>query len=129
MNNNAENNEIDPNAGAVAFVRPARIFKGMQLRQYTLGTKILWFMIVDLQNDHSSWIVLSLMYLLSLDKKEAQRLAFDKAAFRSGCLDWIDSLEEKDITEATALFTEITSTAEATKVDVAEDGESDPKKD
>ena len=122
-------NEIDPNDARLTFVRPALEFKGKKLQHYSLGMKILWFNVVDLTNDSYQWIAFSLLFLLTLPRPQAQKLAFDKDAFRTACLNWIDSLSEEDIDPAATLFKELTDKTEASRIDVLDEGEKDEKKD
>lgn len=120
--------QIDPSISG--FVRPNYEYKGIELNPFAPGWKVLFHQATvsdDKNRNSGAWVSTALLFLLSLKKEEAKKLAFNREEFRSKALDWFETIEG-DIEEATLLAEEILTKSEQTKVEVS-DGGTDPKND
>lgn len=119
-------NELDP--GIAGFVKPNREYRGKILHKFAPGWKVLFHQATvsdDKSRNSGAWVSIALLFLLSLERAEAQKLAFNREEFRFKALAWFETIDG-DIDEAIALAEEILTQAEQTKVEVT-DGGTDPK--
>lgn len=92
-----------------SFVSPEREFKGEKIAPYTEGSRLL---ILQTRSDEDSsvwfiWAFLYLHILLSKNRKEAIKLAWNKDRFREAVLEWLSDKNEADREVATTLVSKI----------------------
>jgi hypothetical protein len=121
----------DPSSD-LAFVHPGHVFRGLPLNNPATGYRLLWQQVIisqDGERQSAAYIAWALVYLLSLDKKKAREIAFERAKFRQELLEWMDQFEgaATSTDEATAIFDKVWNSWEGSKVEVQSDGGADPK--
>lgn len=123
----------DPSSD-LAFVAPGHVFRGFSLNPPATGYRLLWQQVIvspDGERQSAAFLAWALVFLLSLDKKKAREIAFDRNKFRQELLNWMDQFDVagKATDEATKIFDNIWNSWEGAKVDVQSDGGADPKND
>ena len=101
-----------------SYVAPPRVFRGMELKPYSLGNKMLLAMITR-EGDPNSFFLFSLLYVLTQSRAVVQKAAANKDQIREDVLAWLDVLEMSDADQSAAqdLAIEILQEANKEKVD------------
>lgn len=121
----------DPSSD-LSFVHPGYSFRGFPLNPPSTGYRLLWQQVIlsqDGERNSAVYLAWALVFLLSLEKKKAREIAFERAKFRTELLDWMDQFEEAEVAtnEVTAIFDKIWNSWEGSKIEVQSDGGTDPK--
>lgn len=114
MNQEILDSELD-----ASFVAPTRQFKGEELAPYTEGSRLL---LVQVREDEDSaiYFIWSFIYMhiqIAKDRKNAIRLAWDKAQFREELMNWVMDKTEDERDVATKLVTSIIDEANKGQVE------------
>ena len=118
-------NMPDPSS-ELAMIKPGYVFRGIALKPASIGIRTLWQQaIINDSGDSNSnaFISWALVYLMTLDRVEAQNLAFNRNKFRTELLNWQDTFEAEHAAnsankEAIALFDKIWESWSESKIEV-----------
>lgn len=101
-----------------SYVAPPRVFRGMELKPYSLGNKMLLAMITR-EGDPNSFFLFALLYVLTQSRGQVQKEASNKDAVRENVLAWLDGLNLSDADQSRSqdLAIEILQEANKEKVD------------
>lgn len=115
----------DPSSD-LAFVKPGYVFRGIPLNPAGAAIRTLWqqAIINDSGDSNSaSYISWALVFLLTLDRKKAKELAFNRSQFRSELLDWQDQFVGVSAAndEARAIFDRVWADWDESKIEVQGD--------
>lgn len=108
-----------------SFVINERMFKGIKVGKFTLGTRIVMNQIRE-EADTTEFFIWSSLYCLTHPRSELVKLAWDKAKFREAVLNWSDEFNEADFVEGVKIVDEIFS--EISEARVQTNGDSDSPK-
>ena len=108
-----------------SFVINERMFKGIRVGKFTLGTRIVMNQIRE-EADTTEFFIWSSLYCLTHPRSELVKLAWDKAKFREAVLNWSDEFNEADFVEGVKIVDEIFS--EISEARVQTNGGSDSPK-
>ncbi len=108
-------------------IRPAREFKGKELRPYSRGTRLLFQQVLS-PNDSATFRVLAFVYIHLNPAEEMVKLCWNQEAFRLAVLAFAETLSPADEQEADRVTDEMIKADRASEVAPAGDGSGKKKR-